>query len=215
MVRRSSLAMAILLAVAACSSDSSSIDNGSASTAGSQLVTTADRDSDATDQASSGNGEARTIELTVANPPMYDSGSGVTLTIDDARVGDLTSLPKDVAEEMAFGLEDPNSQSFLILTITVQNLSEAPVAFYPDQGTALVGSDQIDANFIFPESFTGATGAILDSASVTEDVYFELSQSADDVADLGKARYAVSGPFDDETFETVGPDVDLTIVWTR
>ena len=50
---------------------------------------------------------------------------------------------------------------------------------------------------------------------MTEDVYFELPQSADDVADLGKARYAVSGPFDDETFETVGPDVDLTIVWTR
>ena len=205
--------MAILLAVAACSSDSPSVDSGSAATVGAQPTTAAATDT--TDQAPSGDGEARTIELAIANPPTYDSGSGITLTIDDARVGDLTSLPDDVAEEMAFGLDDPNSQSFLILTITVQNLSEAPVSFFPDQGTSLVGSEQVDANFFFSESFTGLGGAILDGASVTKDVYFELAESADDVAGLGQARYTVSGPFDDETFDSVDPDVDLTIGWTQ
>ena len=90
--------------------------------------------------------EARTIELDVSDPPVYDNGAGVTLRINDVRVGDLTSVPDDIAEELSFGLDDLNSRAFLIMTITVRNDSTAPVGFFPDQGTALVGSRQVEAN---------------------------------------------------------------------
>lgn len=173
--------------------------------AGEETTTTSDAAGD----------DVRTIELEVADPPSYDSGSGVTLTIDDVRVGDLTSLPPDMAGEIEFALEDPDSQSLLIFTITVNNQGDAPVSFFPDQGTALIGTEQVTANFLLSESFTGGGGTILDGASVTKDVYFELPQSADEVADLGEARFTADGPFDEESFESVGPDVDLTLSWTR
>lgn len=164
--------------------------------------------------ATSASGEPRTIELDLASPATYESGSGVTLTIDDVRVGDLTSLSASEKEDLSIALEDPNSASLLILTITVTNGSTSPIAFFPDQGTALIGSDQVPANFFLSESFTGGGGAILDGATVTKDVYFELSQSADAVAGIGEARFTASAPFNDETFEPVGEDVDITVVWT-
>lgn len=158
--------------------------------------------------------EPRTIELDVSNRPSYDSGSGVTLTIDDARVGDITSLSADDLEEFSVALDNPDSRSLLVLTVTVTNAGDTPIAFYPDQGTALVGSEQAPANFLLSESFTGGGGSILDGATVTKDVYFELSQQADDVAALGQARYTASGPADEETFESLGDDVDLTVEWS-
>ena len=159
--------------------------------------------------------EARTIELDVSDPPVYDNGAGVTLRINDVRVGDLTSVPDDIAEELSFGLDDLNSRAFLIMTITVRNDSTAPVGFFPDQGTALVGSRQVEANFWFSESFTGGSGTILDGASITEDVYFEVPDLADDVAALGQARFTVDGPFDPDSFESLGENVDLSVSWSQ
>ena len=170
---------------------------------------------DSTTTTNAGDDIVRTIELDLSEAQTYDSGSGVTLSIDDVRVGDLTSLPPDMAEDMEPALEDPNNQSLLILTITVENQGDAPVGFFPDQGTALIGSEQVTANFFLSESFTGGSSTILDGASVTKDVYFELPQSADEVGDLGAARFTADGPFDDETFESVGSEVDITVTWTR
>ena len=157
--------------------------------------------------------EVRTIELEVPKPPIYQSGAGVTLLIEDVRIGDLTTMTADIAEQMEIGLDDPNSLSFLIMTVTVNNSSSTPIAFYPGQSTALVGSQQVNANFWFSDSFTSNDATILDGASVTGDVYFELPISAGEVASVGQARYTTSGPADPETFDSLGSDVDLTVLW--
>lgn len=207
------LALATLLAVAACSGGESVNGGDSVDTTAPSIDSTTRTDSEETDQTTAP-GEPRTIELDVTSPPVHDSGSGVTLTIDDARIGDLASLSPDEMEDLSIALESENTRAFLILTITVVNGGEIPIGFYPDQGTALVGSEQVDANFLLSESFTGGGGTILDGASVTSDVYFELTQPADEAAGLGQARYTASGPFDDESFEPVGDDVDLTVEWS-
>jgi hypothetical protein len=49
---------------------------------------------------------------------------------DDARVGDLNSLSAGEKEGLSIALESPNSQSLLILTITVVNSGERPVGFF-------------------------------------------------------------------------------------
>jgi hypothetical protein len=215
------LILLTLILVAGCGGNDS---GGSDTTAGSGsetpttqvdgTATTQDGGAPTTSGGAAAPGEPRTVELDVTGTPTYDSGSGVTLTIDDARLGDITSLAAEDLEELSLSLEDPDSPSFLILTITVTNGGDVPIAFYPDQGTALVGSEQVTGNFFLSGSFTGGGGSILDGATVTEDVYFELSQLADEVAALGQARYTVSGPSDDETFESLGDDVDLTVEWS-
>lgn len=208
------LLVGVVVVVAVACSGVGSTDGQSDTTAGSTSQTTANAPAATNPPATSGSGEPKTIELDVANPPTYDSGSGIQLTIDDARVGDLTSLSASEKEDLAIALDDPNSASLLILTITVTNGSAMPIAFFPDQGTALIGQNQVDANFFLSESFTGSGGTILDGATVTQDIYFELSQSAADVAALGQARYTVSAPFDDDTFEPLGEDVDITVNWS-
>ena len=201
------LALAVVLAFAACNG------GDSVDTTAPSIDSTTRADSEETDQTTAPV-EPRTIELDVTSPPVYDSGSGVTLTIDDARIGDLASLLPGEMEDLSIALENENTRAFLILTITVVNGGEIPIGFFPDQGTALVGSEQVDANFLLSESFTGGGGTILNGASVTNDVYFELTQPADDAAGLGQARYTASGPFDDESIEPVGDDVDLTVEWS-
>jgi hypothetical protein len=152
----------------------------------------------------------RTIELQLAQTPVYDSGSGVTLTIAGARLGDVTS---DGDGDLASTLEDPSTQSLLILNILVENERDGTVGFYPDQGTLFVGTLQGDASVFLSGSFTGDDGALPSGASATEEVTFELPQPADEIASLGQARYVVAGPFDFDTSEPVGSDVDLTISW--
>jgi hypothetical protein len=220
-MKRVRLFLLTVILVAGCAGDdsgSSDTTAGSGSetptTQGDGTSTTQDGGTPTTSGGAAAPGEPRTIELDVTGTPTYDSGSGVTLTIDDARVGDITSLVAEDLEELSLSLENPDSPSFLILTITVTNGGDVPIGFYPDQGTALVGSEQVTANFFLSGSFTGGGGPILDGATVTEDVYFELSQLADDVAGLGQARYTVSGPSDNETFESLGDDVDLTVEWS-
>lgn len=202
-------AIAVLVLLVSCGGGSGSTQGDGAvpaSTSAARATTTA--------QTTSGeDSEVRTIEVEVQQPALYDSGAGVTLLIEDVRIGDLTTMPADIAEQMEIGLDDPNSLSFLIMTITVENSSSAPIAFYPDQSTALVGSRQVNANFWFSDSFTSNDATILDGATVTGDVYFELLSSADEVAALGQARYTTSGPADPESFETLGGDVDITVVW--
>lgn len=207
------LAIAISVAVAACAGGDQTIGVDAVDTT-SGLATPTTRAESGQTVRTGASGEPRTIELVVASPPVYDSGSGVTLTIGDARVGDLNSVSAEALEELSIALENSNSQSLLILTITVVNSGDRPVGFFPDQATALVGSAQVGANFLLSESFTGGAGTILDGASITKDVYFELSQSADDVAGLGRARYTTSGPFDYESFESIGGDVDLIVEWS-
>ncbi len=153
----------------------------------------------------------RIIELQLSEPPVYDSGSEVTLTIGAARLGDLAS---DADIDRASTLEDPSSQSLLILTILVENQREAAMGLYPDQGTAVVGTAQVDASVFLSGSFTGEDAAIPGGAAPTEEVTFELPQSADEVAALGEARFTVAGPFDFDTSEPLGNDVDLAISWT-
>jgi hypothetical protein len=210
---RALLVLAILLAVAACDVGDSTNGSAAVDTSNGQPTPTTGAAVEQPEPTTA-TGEPRTIELDVASPPIYDSRSGITLTIDDARIGDLASLSPADMEELAIALENPNSQSFLILTITVENGGEIPIGFFPDQGTALIGSEQVDANFLLSESFTGGGGTILNGASVTNDVYFEVSQPADNVAALGQARYTVSGPFNDASFDSVGEDVDLTVEWS-
>ncbi len=154
----------------------------------------------------------RTTELQLSDPPVHDSGSGVTLTIGAARLGDLSS---DVDIDRASTLEDQSSQSLLILTIIVENQRDAAVGLYPDQGTAVVGTTQVDASVFLSGSFTGEDAAIPGGAAPTEEVTFELPQPADEVVALGEARYTVAGPFDFDTSEPLGSDVDLTISWAR
>jgi hypothetical protein len=220
-VKRIRLILLTVILVAACTGDASGggdttagSDTETPTTRGGGTTTTQDGGTPTTSGSAAAPGEPRTIELDVTGTTTYDSGSGVTLSIDDARVGDITSLAAEDLEELSLSRENPDSLSFLILTITVTNGGDVPIGFYPDQGTALVGSEQVTANFFLSASFTGGGGSILDGATVTEDVYFELSQLADEVAALGQARYTVSGPSDDETFESLGDDVDLTVEWS-
>jgi hypothetical protein len=152
----------------------------------------------------------RTIELRLTETPVYDSGSGVTLAIGKARLGDVKS---DGADDLASSLEDPSTLCLLILTILVENKRDVAVGLYPDQGTAIVGPAHVDASVFLSGSFTGDDGAIPTGASPVEEVTFELPQPADEVASLGEARYTVAGPFDFDTSEPVGSDVDLTITW--
>jgi hypothetical protein len=153
----------------------------------------------------------QTIELQLSDPlPVYDSGSGVTLTIGAARLGDLAL---EGADDVASALEDPSSQSLLILTILLVNQRDATIGLYPDQGTAVVGTAQVEASVFLSGSFTGEDATIPSGASPVEEVTFELPQSAAEVAALGEVRYTVAGPFDFDTSEPVGSDVDLTISW--
>ena len=153
----------------------------------------------------------RTIELQLSDPPVYDSGSGVTLTIGAARLGDVTS---EGAEGVAEAMENSSNKALLVLTIIVENRRDAAVGLYPDQGTAVVGTVEAVASVFLSGSFSGDDAAIHSGAAPIEEVTFELPQSADEVAALGEARYLVSGPFDHKTNDALGSDVDLTISWT-
>lgn len=111
--------------------------------------------------------------------------------------------------DLVFG---DDGQTAVVLGVGAENTSDQVIAFYPDQGEIVLGSEQVAAETFISDSVGHSEwqpGVARDGS-----VVFISNAPFEDVEAIGELRYLVGAASDAETFSPVGEDVDLTITWT-
>lgn len=131
---------------------------------------------------------------------------GFVLTVDAAAYFDRDELGPDAQEIL-----EPGTKSLISLKVSVENTTDETLAIYPDQGTLVVGSEQMMANVWVSDS---VGGDFYGPVSKEGTVVFESTQTTDEIVAAGGARYIVDAPHN-EDFASTGDDVDLNLNWGR
>lgn len=148
----------------------------------------------------------------VDGPVSFSPVDGLTLEIVDVQVNDLAAAPDDVVADFEFALDDEGSQTLFGVQMKVINDTDMDVSWYPTQATLVVGGVSLEANLFLSDSLTSAQGEILAGTSAQADVFYEAPNAASEFVS-GEARLKGSAPYEAESFDTLGEDLDVTFAW--
>nr|MBN1228850.1 hypothetical protein [Anaerolineae bacterium] len=141
----------------------------------------------------------------------YDNGD-IVLEIARIVVGYKDAIGDqdwDVLNDYIEGWADVEVVGELVFKVT--NNSEKTVSLYPDQGTVQIGSEQIPLDeFMFYTTFGDDVGGeIFPGVTKIGGMWFAIERSAPD--EITQIIYRASAPFDEETFNNIGPDIEIVI----
>jgi hypothetical protein len=132
------------------------------------------------------------------------TSGGVTIEIARVLFGD-----KDVTNAAVGGVFD-QFDNFQDKTVVVEiifkvtNSGTQVASVYPDQGTVVVGSEQVSLfDYFMTESGESFSGDIFPNVTLIGGLYFGLKKSQ--VAEISQMTIAIDGPFD-SNFNKLGQD---------
>lgn len=130
--------------------------------------------------------------------------TGLGITSREWAEGEMS----DEEIEFTFG-ED--GQTIVVLRVEAENISEQVLAWYPNQGQIVLGSEQLDAEVFISDN----VGESEWQPGVARDgnVIWVSTTPFEEVEQLGELRYLVNAAADAEDFSAAGEDVDLTVTW--
>jgi hypothetical protein len=104
-------------------------------------------------------------------------------------------------------LLDESTKTGIIIVGSIRNDRDKAIEFYPDQGTLVVGEDQLEASLW--EGNLG--GTVYDGVSTEGFILFESPRDIEWFDDVTEVRFLSGGSFDPDTFNSVTDDIDLTL----
>lgn len=130
---------------------------------------------------------------------------GIVIRIKMIAIGDFAALDTDVQEGLLMMSYWEDAKYIGGISIQVENTTKKTANLYPDQGTVVVGTEQIDVDLFSSDSVGGEI-----FAGVVKEGLIMFALKAVDISTVDTMRYIVSGPSDEE-FSRLGEDYDFTI----
>lgn len=155
------------------------------------------------------------VALEVAGAPVvFEAAPGITLEILDAQINDVPNAPADVQSSVAMVFDDGPVTPVVGVQMRVTNDTDVDVEWYPDQGTLVLGGISLEPDLFFlSDNLIGQEGLLAGTTS-QGDIFYILPEGTD-VAGISTAEVRLKGsaPFDAESFESVGAELDVTFAW--
>jgi hypothetical protein len=142
------------------------------------------------------------------SPYTYET-DGLTLEIDGIAFTSRERLLEETPE--AEEVIEETLQTFVALRMIAVNETGGDVDFFPDQGQIVLGDEQLDPDWLLSDSVGG--GPMRDGVRSEGTIIWGSSRSFDEAIALEELRFIASAPFDDESFEPIGDDVDIKVEW--
>lgn len=136
-------------------------------------------------------------------PNTSDVG-GVKVTLLTMKVADFSEYVQ-AADQQSKGLLATKTAEGIVtigqIEVRVENATAGKLSLYPDQGTVVVGNEQVDVDLLL----SGEIGGDYFPGVVKEaKVFFFLKRTA--AVDVREVLYSVDAPFSTETFRRLGAD---------
>lgn len=133
------------------------------------------------------------------------NSGGVNVEIARFVLAEKTAAPQD------FGLIEAFNDRPVVAEIIfrISNSTDKKISIYPDQGTVVAGSEQIELLDFFLASFGDTfSGDIFPGVTVIGGMWFGFKRTP--IEEITTVTINFLGPFD-ENFNTVGPDINIVL----
>ena len=141
--------------------------------------------------------------------PFVWEDAGLRVSITGIGLSDVTS--DEVPSEVTDFIEE-DTQTVLVLEMTVSNDSGTQVDFYPSQGTVQILREQLEADLWFSDSIAGSDWR--DGVDDSGQVFWMLSTPFEEAVAAGELTYLTSSVWDAD-FEEVTSGAEITVTWER
>lgn len=139
------------------------------------------------------------------------SNRGVTMTITRLVIVDRTAYCATIDEYA--GACDPDiypGDTIIAMDMRVKNRSGRDISFFPDQAVLRLGNEQVRGQLVGPDQIGGEMLAGTDSEG---QAWWIAKQPVHRAWNTGQLRYTASAPFDADSFDHLGSEIDMTIDW--
>jgi hypothetical protein len=129
--------------------------------------------------------------------------NGVILTLTNFRV-------LDAATHDEYWKFEEDSLTFIVMDGVVENNTDMPIDFYPDQAVLIVGDAQLDASM---EGVGDLGGTIFEGVRTEGEIVWEIDETVEWVTSYDEFQYKVIGGAinTDDWSEAITGDIDLTL----
>lgn len=149
--------------------------------------------------------------MSVSEPPVLWEKGGVRLEVQGVTLSSV-----EAAEEDFPGIQaelDPATETLVLLTLTATNATGDTISWHPNQGTLVIGSEQVDAS-IWHSDDIGEV-AWFDGVEMSGAVVFEFTSTFEELAPVGLARYIVTSAHSSDDYGVdYGGDAMMDIAWS-
>ena len=147
-------------------------------------------------------------EIVPFTPAVKYSGAGLTFRIEGLTIYSRDDLAEEFPD--VEGTLEDSTRSIVVATARLNNKTGGLISFHPNQGTLVIGNEQVDANLFVSDGDVG--GEIRDGVEREGTIVWEFESGKEKVVKVGRAEFSAGPAFDDD-FNDITSDVELSLKW--